>query len=198
MTERPLILLLDDRADARETLRELFESVGCSVIPVATYEAAFAEISRENIDFLVTDINLKSDQNDKTGIMFARMARKIRGDLFIAAYSARVRDLKLTPNEYRAFDLFLDKGAAQSHETIQFVSECKAFAIAHKEMSKKMQGVHGGSSNAELIDLRDRLGTIEARYLRVPDLKPYGRAIYVLLGLLGGLASIVGLYYAIK
>jgi CheY-like chemotaxis protein len=198
MAERPLIILLDDRADARETMRELFESIGCTVIPVATYESAFEEISRENIDFVVTDLNLKADQNDKSGVMFAKMARKVRGDLLIAAYSAKVKELKLTPSDYRVFDVFLDKGSANSAETLQFVNECKALAIAHKEMSKKLPGSITRPTDARLQELEGRLNAVETSYFRIPDLRPYARATYTGLGLLGAIASIIGLYYVLR
>jgi CheY-like chemotaxis protein len=192
MADRPLVLLLDDRADARETMRALFEAIDCTVIPVSTYEAAFAEISsREDIDFVVTDINLKADENDKSGVIFAKMARKLRDDILVAAYSAKVRDLKLSPNDFRVFDLFLDKASDKSEDTMQFVTECKGFALAHKEMRKKLPG-------GKLQDLEGRLTKIEMTYFKLPDLRSHGRFIYGATGLVGAVASIVALYLVLK
>lgn len=199
MAERPLILLLDDRPDARETMRALFEAVGCTVIPVATYESAFAEISsREDIDFVVTDISLKADEYDKSGVMFAKMARKLREDIPVAAYSAKVKDLKLSPNDYRVFDLFLDKTSDKSEDTMQFVTECKGFALAHKEMSKKLHGRIGLPTDIKFQDFEGRLSKIETTYFRLPDLRPYARAIYGGIALVGAIASIIALYLVLR
>jgi CheY-like chemotaxis protein len=199
MAERPLILLLDDRPEARESMRALFEAIGCSVIPVATYESAFAEISsRENINFVVTDISLKADENDKSGVIFAKMARKMREDIPVAAYSAKVKDLALSPADYRVFDLFLDKTSDKAEHTMQFVTECRALAIAHNEMSKRLPGKIELSSDTKLRDLESRLSKVETTYLRKPDFKRYARALYVGIALVGGIASILGLYFVLR
>ena len=180
-------------------MRALFEAIDCSVIPVANYELAFAEISsREDIDFVVTDINLKADANDKSGVIFAKMARKLRQDILVAAYSAKVKDLRLSPNDFRVFDLFLDKTSENSDDTMKFVTECKGFALAHKEMKKKLPDPIGQPNVTKLQDLEGILAKVEMTYFRLPDLKPYARFIYGGIGLVGAVASIIGLYLVLR
>jgi CheY-like chemotaxis protein len=199
VAERPLILLLENRPDARETMRALFEAIDCSVIPVATYESAFAEISsRDDIDFVVTDINLKEDENDKSGVIFAKMARKLREDIPVAAYSAKVKELALSPNDYRVFDLFLDKNSERAEDTMHFVTDCKALALAHKQMSTKLPRYVTAPADIKFQELENRLKRIELTYLKRPNLVPYARISYAILGLLGAIASIVGLYLILK
>ena len=199
MSERPLVLLLDDQAEARESMRGLFESINCSVIPVATHESALAEISsRADIDFVVTDLNLRlTESSDKSGIIFAKMVKQFREDIPVAAYSAKTKEIILSPQDYRIFDLFLDK-AKGPDEITRFVNECKGLALTHKKMAAMVVGKLASAAGPEMQELRERVTRIEQTYFRLPNIGPYARGIYITIGVLGGLASIWGLYVVLK
>lgn len=202
---RPLILLLDDKTDARESMRELFEALECSVIPVASYESALAEISaRPDINFVVTDLNLKPETNDKSGIIFAKMVRQLREDIPVAAYSAKTKDMAISANEYRIFDFFLDKRSDNPEEARRFANDCKALALAHKQMSMNVLDQLGSpkgnnttslqAMESKLHQMEAKVSAIESSYIRMPNIAPYARTVYVIIGLLGAIASIWGLY----
>jgi CheY-like chemotaxis protein len=198
MSDRPLLLLLDDQAEARESMRGLFESINCSVIAVATHASALDEISsRTDIDFVVTDLNLRSDSSDKSGIIFAKMVKQFREDIPVAAYSAKTKEMMLSPHDYRVFDLFLDK-ANGTDEITRFVNECKGLALTHKKMAASVVGKLASASGPDLQELRDRVTRIEQTYFRLPNIEPYARGIYIFVGLLGALASIWGLYVVLR
>src|SRR5580704_14370823 len=140
MVARPLVLLLDDDPRTRDTMRGLLDSVGCSVLTVANEEAALVEIdARKDIDLVVTDINLRTGvESDKSGIIFAKIVRQLREDLPVAAYTSRSKELNLTRNDERAFDAYLAKGEGSCEDRQKFVHDCRALALAHREVAGRI------------------------------------------------------------
>jgi CheY-like chemotaxis protein len=205
MVARPLILLVDDQPNARDSMRELFDSIGCSVITVGTEESALKEIdARHDIDLVVTDINLRGGlDSDKSGVIFARVVRRLRDDLPIAAYSSRARELKVSPSEVNAFVLFLDHAESSADEVMAFVNECKSYAITHREMaaqvSQKIANRKASSSDGEdrVTGLEAAVRELEASVVRKDDLRRAANTIYIFFGVIAGLASIIGLYFAL-
>jgi len=197
MLTRPMILLLDNEATARDAMREAFDAVNCSVIAVGTEESALEEIdARQDIDVIVTDVNLRTGNSDKSGVIFAKMVRQLRQDVPIAGYSGRAKDLKLTPNELRNFELFLDK---EHGDVGAFVHECKAYAVTHREMAGKLLGKISSrrSQNFDTMSaLEDRLNLLEKNAIKKSDIKGVLSAANIMLGIIAGIASIVGLYFA--
>jgi DNA-binding NtrC family response regulator len=56
------ILIVDDEAEIRTILREVFESQGCRVLEAASGNGAFRLIKAHNIDVVISDIRM-SDGN---------------------------------------------------------------------------------------------------------------------------------------
>lgn len=126
---RPLVLLLDDQIEPRESMRELFEVNNCSVIPVSNLDAAIKEItSNRDIDVIVTDINLNSDPRDRSGIAFATIAKQTHPTLPIAAYSAVVSAADIEPEHYHVFSAYLNKLKSSPSDSQKFVGRCIALA----------------------------------------------------------------------
>lgn len=199
MVDRPLVLLLDDDVRSRDSMQRLFESVGCSVQTVATEELALTEIeARKDIDLVVTDINLRGIESDKSGIMFARVIRQLREDLSVAAYSGRAKELKLTLNDERTFDAYLDKSEDKADDVTRFAHECRGLALAHREVAGRLMEKIKNSRRAPLADVEKRLSALEASVIRKEDLNWWLRIIWISFGLVAGIASIIGGYLALK
>jgi len=177
-------------------MQGLLDSVGCSVHTVATEESALLEIeARKDIDLVVTDINLRAGvESDKSGVIFARVIRQVREDLPIAAYSGRVKELKLTRNDERAFEAFLDKTEEKSEEVMKFVHECKALALAHREVAGRLLDKITSSRKAPMKDVENRLSALEKSVIKKEDLKYWMTVFWVAFGLAAGLASMIGAY----
>jgi CheY-like chemotaxis protein len=209
---RPLILLLENDPGAREAAREVFDSVGCSVLAVPNHESAFKELmSVSEIDFILTDLNLREDlPGDKSGLMFAKMAKQLRRDIPIAAYSAKTAELGLTPDDYREFALYFDKGKSPPGEFNTFALKCKGLAIAHRSLADKIK-LYGDNAlltghprqvgkdedtMVEIQRLREEIHVVRQNAVTKEHLKKVAQISWIVFGLVAGAASILGFLVA--
>jgi CheY-like chemotaxis protein len=202
-----MVLLLDDQPEPRESMRKLLEDCDFSVVPVSTVETAMKEItSNKNLDIFVTDINLSSISTDKSGLAFANVVKRLNPSLPIAAYSAKVNAADIDPNEYKAFEAYLNKATSTPAKTQKFVDDCVALAKTHKEAVRlaNSQGIKIDASFVEeLRDLRTDIERIRtefnhtlSNFVRKPDIAKYANRMNIMLGVVASIASIVALYIA--
>jgi CheY-like chemotaxis protein len=197
---RLVVLLLDDGKDARDTMRELFEMSGCTVVATSTLEDAVSSIKVDNFDLVVTDINLQGVDSDRSGMLFANVVKVTNPQLPVAAYSGKISAADIDPEQYRNFDAYLNKARSDPEKTRQFVQRCILLASQRRQAL----ALAGDTSNiapspsapltkdfdAKVDALRRE---IETYYFRKPSVKQLVTALIALVGFIGAIASIVSL-----
>ncbi len=196
----PMLLLVDDDMQSRETMRELFERNGCTVIPAATMETAIKSLNvTPNVNMVVTDIKLKPNRNDQSGIILANLIKASKPFLPVAAYSGTTSAADIDPQQYKVFDVYLNK-PSNATTTQKFVADCIYHARLNRDVLEAVQTESKISSNSdqELDKLKDELeelrSYLEKGFVRKPSLRAIAGFFLLVLTIAGSAASIVALF----
>lgn len=107
----PLVLVVEDDADALELRALQLEAAGCRAIAVDNSDDAVREIWHAPLlGGVLTDINLVHAGDDKSGIALARYVREHRPTLPIAGYSGVFAEDRLSDDELGLFDSYYGAG----------------------------------------------------------------------------------------
>jgi|YNPNPStandDraft_1061719.scaffolds.fasta_scaffold11615_2 ActR/RegA family two-component response regulator len=86
------ILVVDDNADVRNTLRGFLADAGHSVYVAGNEGEAFIALTKEQFDFAIIDVRLHGeDEEDESGLVLAAALRKVRPDLQVILLTRYVR-----------------------------------------------------------------------------------------------------------
>lgn len=86
---KPVICIVEDEPQLNDLVRSYLEAAGYEVRPYLTYEAAVAEIDRDDISLWILDIMLK----DKSGFDLIDIIKQKNPSLPVIFMSARVHEL---------------------------------------------------------------------------------------------------------
>ena len=121
--EKPIALIVEDKLDALERRRRLFDQYGFQAIVASSGRDALREFrSTPTIDIVVTDINLlESDPHDRSGVQLARDIQKLRPVMPLKAISGHFEtldrdDQKPFNGSLLKGEFGLDKLEARLHE----------------------------------------------------------------------------------
>lgn len=111
----PLVLLVEDDDRSRELMQEAFTDQDCKVIAVADPDQAVFEMrSAPGIDLLVSDVKLRADDDDTSGMRLGEYLKNIRPDIPVALYSSifyeNQLDSALDGDTRTRFDIVLPRG----------------------------------------------------------------------------------------
>jgi CheY-like chemotaxis protein/predicted RNase H-like HicB family nuclease len=101
----PLVLLVEDNVEARNSRTRLLRQAGCIVLPVDSPEEALRELwSSPMISTVITDINFGTENDDQSGVPMARYIRSKRKDVPIIGYSGVVGESAFSEEDKSLFD----------------------------------------------------------------------------------------------
>jgi DNA-binding NarL/FixJ family response regulator len=141
MSSSKTVLLIEDELDTRELLGRALERAGYSAITAASAaEALRAVQAASNIDVVVTDVVLGSDNLGGLELMTALRRQGLRAPFVIITAYADVEKLKLALNEGAAHFLEKPFRAPKLLEVIERVlKNAVPFAHAVEEMLSRAQ-----------------------------------------------------------
>lgn len=174
----PLILVVDDDADARHNAVAAFEDQGCRIIDVSEPDAAIQELrSSPALDLVYTDVRLGGDDRNFAGIHLGAFVKAERPDLPVVLYSTMFREEEQFNNAVGAavahadFDLVLPRGGSSAGESLaEQVSQCVAIAERHRDARAEPKG-------GTLGDRPDVTFSVARELVLSPDAAGRGQAI---------------------
>ena len=140
IAEAPLVLVIDDQKDSRDTEVELVRNVGCVAIGVATRDLALLEASQSPyFDAALCDVNLTNRPHDKSGVKLARELRKRLPNLKIVGYSAYFSEGDLSENDHKAFDRWYRRADDRPIEMAEGVKAEALIGRAERGATREIQ-----------------------------------------------------------
>lgn len=128
----PLVVLVEDREQARRTNEELLKLRGCKVLSFMHSDDAIKELlSGPSVDLVVTDIDLDGSGHDKSGIYFAKYLKDNNYPVPICGYSANPRK-DLTETEKNYLDIYYVKGKQNAVQLNEIFDRLKSIAIKNR------------------------------------------------------------------
>jgi CheY-like chemotaxis protein len=196
VTARPLVLLVEDDEQNRQTKGEGFELRNCAVIGVSNANDAIREVASNHlISLAVIDVNLAHDDADASGLALARYLKNTGRRFPRAGYSAHFAedDYSNVPPRDRSelFDEYYPRSRLNAGQIRLVLDELAEMAQQHldseiirreEEVREVLYGASSDSAHADqywrlvagrrsLAEQADALSEVEAISLG-PDLYP--------------------------
>jgi CheY-like chemotaxis protein len=135
--ESPLVMVIDDQLESRETESELVRRQGCIVISAESAEKALLEAQHAPLfDAALCDINLKNRPNDRSGIDLSRRLKEVYPFVKIVGYSAYFGEDDLSEQEMEPFDRWFRRAEDSPVEVASAVRELAMEARAERTKSR--------------------------------------------------------------
>jgi CheY-like chemotaxis protein len=176
--DRPLILYVDDRADALDAFGKLMQESGINVVSATTLESAVRAIRHADLDAIICDINLDpADPSDKSGFAIAEFAAATQPGVPIIASTAFFAETQFSVQQKSLFTRIYAKGSASADDLLGRVGELRSLALEqrasvtrarHKSLKHEVHDVFLCHNSADKPIVR-RL----ARQLRSREIKPW-------------------------
>jgi CheY-like chemotaxis protein len=132
----PLVLLVEDNERSRVTRSELFRLEGCRVLEVVDVASALAALQDEQVDVVVTDINLSGRESNRDGLTLVRAVRELFGDLPVVAYSAMFAEDEVSAEDRALFDRWYPRGSLDSRSIASSIVQAKELGLAHRRRKR--------------------------------------------------------------
>lgn len=156
---KPLILLVQDREDARRDDSQLLKSLGCSVITAENANEALKKFFiSPHLDLVFTDIDLVGSETarDKSGVDIARFIKHLDNELPIIGRSSIFEDNELSDNEKSWFDKWYSKGGMSYQALQKMFEDVKTQADAHKQKRfNEIADIFNKLKKNNIIDQKD-------------------------------------------
>lgn len=211
---RPLIMLVEDNERNIAARRVGFEQRDCSVLAVSNANDAIRELAAEHlVSLVVTDINLRPDDDDISGVALARYLRATGRDIPVAGYSAHFAEESTAvpePVRRELFDYYYPRSKLRAREIAAVFDELAQVAREHlRRKSEELQQVLSLRIGQATIDgedfatyralvTSDRGLTEQIQTFRDPDLRFIGpedqpelqRSLYLIIRTSGSLIEV--------
>ena len=146
----PLVLVVEDDPDALAIRVLQLESAGCRAIAVDNSDDAIRELWHSPlIGGLLTDINLVSAGDDKSGVALAKYVKEHRPSLPIAGYSGVFAEDRLSPEELDLFDAYYGAGKLTADDIRTAIAEVA-------EMAQAFERIRRDEADARLDKVREQ------------------------------------------
>jgi len=130
---RPVVLVVEDNARARELRVDAFNDGDCTAIGVPSHDDAVRELrASPAVDLVLTDIHLTRDPGDKSGVALARYVKTRYASMPVSGYSAVFDENELRDDEALFVDIW-PKGRLRALEVDDMVSRCRERAMQHRQ-----------------------------------------------------------------
>lgn len=133
----PLVLVVEDDDRSRELVEEAFTDQNCRVIAVGDPDQAVWELrSSPGIDLLFTDVKLRPDDDDTSGMRLGDYLKSTRPEVPVAVYStvfhAGELDAVLSESAQSRFEVVLPRGGPKwgDHDVM---NRCVDIAAAYRD-----------------------------------------------------------------
>ena len=131
--DRPLILYIDDRADALDAFGQLMQESGINVFSANTLDSAIRAIKHADLDLILCDINLDpADPTDKSGFSIASFAASAQPGVPIVASTAFFAEAEFSVEEKSLFTRIYAKGTAAPDDLVVRVKELRTLALEQR------------------------------------------------------------------
>jgi CheY-like chemotaxis protein len=152
---RPSVFVIEDDPDSLRLRRETLQDEGCAVFGFNNAIEAIAALEQsEEVDLVLTDINLVRRRFDKSGVKIAQWVKTHLPDVPVAAYSGFLGQDDLREDERALFTKCFMKGGLTADDIEDAVRE--VVKIAHERLeSRTGSGPSNGGERKEDIMLHD-------------------------------------------
>jgi CheY-like chemotaxis protein len=130
----PLVLVVEDRSDARKLREQGLRAAGCHVMGAATLNEALTSLrDGPTVDLIVTDVHLGRNAEQGGVILAMTVKAGYDPDLPMAMYSAKYDVGEIDGDLGDLFVLQRTKGYVTSAEMTSFYAECRVIATQRRQ-----------------------------------------------------------------